>query len=82
MLGDVGNSAQGTVKKRPALPTYFTKIESEKFIWMLQHYFDNFIDTLKYKHHSAPSLHSCLFIWDKDTTVDTRTDQEPSIYVI
>ena len=32
ILGDVGNSAQGTVKKRPALPTNFTKIESEKFI--------------------------------------------------
>ena len=28
--------------KRPALPTYFTKIESEKFI-----------KTLKYKHHSS-----------------------------
>ena len=30
--GDVGNSAQGMVMKRPPLPTYFTKIESEKFI--------------------------------------------------
>ena len=32
ILGKVGNSAQGTVMKRPALPTHFTKIESEKFI--------------------------------------------------
>ena len=23
-----------------------------------------FIDTLKYKHHSSPSLYSCLFIWE------------------
>ena len=42
ILGDVGNSAQGTVMKRPPLPTYFTKIESEKFIWMLSHYFKPF----------------------------------------
>ena len=32
ILGVVGNSAQGTVMKRPALTTYFTKIDSEKFI--------------------------------------------------
>ena len=32
ILEDVGNSAQGIIKKRPALPTYFTKIKSEKFI--------------------------------------------------
>ena len=32
ILGEVGNSDKGTVRKRPALPTYFTKIESEKFI--------------------------------------------------
>ena len=23
-----------------------------------------FIKTLKYKHHSSPSIYSCLFIWD------------------
>ena len=37
ILGDVGSSAQGTVIKRPALPTYFTKIESEKCIWMISY---------------------------------------------
>ena len=30
-IGDVGNSAQGMVKQRPALTTYPTKIASEKF---------------------------------------------------
>ena len=33
-----------------------------------------------YKCHSAPSLYSCVFIGDNLTTVDTETDQEPSIY--
>ena len=46
---------------------------------MLPHYFNNFIEALKYKRHLAPSLYSCLFVWDK-TTVDTGTDQKPSIY--
>ena len=30
--------------------------------------------------HSIQSLYSCLFIRDNQTTVDTRTAQEPSIY--
>ena len=47
---------------------------------MLTHYFNIFIEALKYKHHSILSLCSCLFIWDNQTTVDTRPAQEPSIY--
>ena len=47
---------------------------------MLTHYFNIFIEALKYKHHLIPSLCSCLFIWDNQTTVDTRPAQEPSIY--
>ena len=34
-----------------------------------------FIKALKYKHHSIPSLCSCLFIWDNQTTVDMRPAQ-------
>ena len=48
---------------------------------MLTHYFNIFIEALKYKHHLIPSLCSCLFIWDNQTTVDTRPAQEPSIYL-
>ena len=32
---------------------------------ILTHYFNIFIETLKYKRHSSPSLYSCLFFGDK-----------------
>ena len=31
---------------------------------MLSHYFNIFIETLKYKRHSLSPLYSCLYIWD------------------
>ena len=37
------------------------------------------IEALKYKRHLIPSLYSCVFIWDNQTTVDTAKAREPSI---
>ena len=39
------------------------------------------LQATQYKRHSSPSLYSCLFIWDSQTTVDKGMDQEPSIYI-
>ena len=49
---------------------------------MLTHYFNTIIATLKYKRHLSMSLYSCLFVWDNQTTVDTGTAREPSIYYL
>ena len=45
-LGDVGNSAQGRVMWRPTLTTNCTKIESEKFVWMLTLLFQQFHENI------------------------------------
>ena len=55
---------------------------SEKFILNVKHIISkHFHQALKYKRHLIPSLCSCLFIWDNQTTVDKRPAQELSIHV-
>ena len=50
--------------------TQISRLRFKQFFYLntqrVKHY--NFIETLKYKRHSAPSLYSCLFIWDNQTT--------------
>ena len=42
----------------------FYKDRKCKVFFLLSHYFNNFIEALKYKRHSSLSIYSCLFIWD------------------